>query len=140
MVDPREQQGADVPGSSTPPSLTDAVQAARSGDLDFRGLLGTFVVAPVVVPSGAALDDGRGAFEPVTYAVGAVTYVAVFTTLERASSLGDMAPYATTMTGLDVLRRVRPGGGVVIDPGSADGFQIDPEVVESIVASAPRSS
>lgn len=116
------------------------VRAARSGELDFRGLLGEFVAAQVFVSSGAALRDGRGEFQPVTYAVGTVTFVAAFTTLERASALGDMAPYATTMSGLDVLRRVRPGGGVVIDPGSADGFQIDPEVVESIVARAPRVS
>lgn len=127
-------------GNDGPRSLSDAVQAARSGELDFRGLLGEFVAAQVVVPSGASLQDGRGEFQPVTYAVEAVTFVAVFTTLERASSLGDMAPYATTMSGLDVLRRVRPGGGVVVDPGSADGFQIDPELVESIVASAPRAS
>lgn len=119
--------------------LTDAVQATRAGSLDFRGLLGVFVGAQVVVPSGASLQDGRGAFQPVTYAVGSVVYVAVFTTLDRATALGDMAPYATTMTGLDVLRRVRPGGGIVVDPGSEDGFQIDPEIVESIVANAPHA-
>lgn len=120
-----------------PQRLADAVQSARAGGIDFRGLLGAFAAAQVLVPSGAALQDGRGEFQPVIYPVGDVSYMAVFSVLERASSLGDLAPYVTTMSGLDVLRRARPGTGIVVDAGYPDGFQVDPGVVEAIVASAP---
>lgn len=104
-----------------PQSLADAVQSARAGGIDFRGPLGAFVAAQVLDPSGAALQDGRGESQPVIHPVGAVSYKAVFSVLERASSLGDPAPCVTTMSGLDVLRRARPGTGIVMDAGCPGG-------------------
>jgi len=101
------------------------------------GLSAPFVAAQVLDPSGAALQDGRGESQPVIHLVGAVSYKAVFSVLERASSLGDPAPCVTTMSGLDVLRRARLGTGIVMDAGYPGGPEVDPRVVEARVARAP---
>jgi len=59
--------------------------------------------------------------------------LALFTDKERVKQVGNIAKYCLVMTGLDVLRRLPLGHGVVVNPGLDVGFELSPEGVVKIV-------
>lgn len=120
-------------------SLETRLTSSDASTTDMRDLVVSLLESVVVVPSGAEFDSGRGAFQPVLYPRGDVQMMAVFSTFERiGDSIKSIAPYAATMSGLDVIRRLAPGVGLVVNPGSQEGFEILPEAIELIRVSAPK--
>ncbi|WP_448631721.1 SseB family protein [Cellulomonas soli] len=67
-----------------------------------------------------------------------VPMLAVYTSWQR---VGSVASYAMTMTGEQVLSRMPPGVGLVVNPGHAEGFEMPPEGIVKMRAdlgSAPQ--
>jgi hypothetical protein len=97
-------------------------------------VLGAFLAAQVVVPSGEAVSDGFGGFVPVLYEREGVPILAVFTSLDRATVVSAMAPFAVTMTGRELVDRMPPDYGIVVNPGHGEGFDMSPQSVAGLRA------
>lgn len=120
--------GAQGPGGG----LEASVSAAMGGaDVD---VVGALLAAEVVVPSGSPVGERFEGFVPVLYDRDGVPVLAVFASLERARGVADMAPYAVTMTGSDLVARMPPHHGLVLNPGYSVGFELPPEGVDRVKA------
>ncbi|HBS63713.1 MAG TPA: hypothetical protein DEB32_13555, partial [Stenotrophomonas sp.] len=76
--------------------------------------------------------DGSG-FDPLLFDKQGVLHVAVFTDLSRVGVHNQQAPHTIRMLMIEVLRRVPGGYGVVVNPGTALGFELSPQGIGEIL-------
>lgn len=86
----------------------------------------------VAVPSGCPVGPGLEGFVPVLYDRDGASMLAVFTSLVRASRVSEVAKFAVTMTGRDLLLRMPAEHGLVVNPGHDVGFELFPDAVQAI--------
>jgi SseB protein N-terminal domain len=109
-----------------------AVAHARDGRLTMQSVLWTLAASTVYVPSGADPGDRLENLRPVYYPKDEQQMLAVFTTTDGAGTLGDLAPWLVTFTGEELLRRMSPTDGLVVNPGLPDGFDIPPSGLQTL--------
>ncbi|WP_445234387.1 SseB family protein [Duganella rhizosphaerae] len=114
-----------------------AMLKAKSALLPGSELMRAFVNARLIVPSGASVAANGEGFQPLQFAKETVQMLACFSTSERIGEYADMAPYYLEMTGRQLLQRLPPEYGVVINPGWPVGFDISPQGVAKILADFP---
>jgi SseB protein N-terminal domain len=116
-----------------------ALEQAQAGQLAMPALLETLVRAEVALPSASeVMDDGSG-FEPLLFPKEGTQMLACFSDKSRIGQFKAMAPYCLVMRGLDLLRRVPPGFGVVFNPGWRIGFDISPDGIARILRDFTKS-
>lgn len=121
-------QDEDVSGAD----LEQLIQRGMNGErLD---VIEAVLRTQLVVPSGGAIGPNFEGFDPVLFDRDGTPMLAVFTSLERTSSVTRIARYAITMTGRDLVLRMSRGHGIVLNPGHNVGLEILPEAVDTIVA------
>jgi hypothetical protein len=109
------------------------LQQARAGQAPVSRLMQGLVEAELAIPSATeVMPDGQG-FQPVLFPKEQVQMLAAFTDRSRIGTLAELAPYCLAMKGLDLLKRMPPGCGIVINPGSTLGFDIAPDGIRRIL-------
>ena len=107
--------------------------AAQENKISVEIFLQKFVRSVLVLPAAKnVLEDGSG-FEPVLFDKLGTNMLAAFADKTRASHLADIARYCLEMNGLEVLRRIPPGYGLVVNPGFGVGLELSPEGIAEIV-------
>ena len=87
----------------------------------------------VAVPSATEiLEDGSG-LQPLLFPKNGVQMLACFTDKSRIGEFSSLAPYCLVLKGHDLLRRMSPGFGLVVNPGTPTGFDVPPQGVAKIV-------
>jgi hypothetical protein len=110
-----------------------ALVLAEEGKGSVADLMKLFVDSELAVPSaGEVMQDGSG-FQPLLFPKEKSQMMACFSDKSRIGEFAAMAPYCLVMKGKDILRRMPPGYGLVINPGNSIGFDIAPEGIASIV-------
>jgi hypothetical protein len=92
-------------------------------------IVSVFLRSEIVVPSGGPVGPDFSGFVPVLFDREGVPMLAVFTSLERTAPVTNLARYAVTMSGADLVRRMPSGHGLVVNPGHAEGFEMLPDAV-----------
>lgn len=92
----------------------------------------SFLRNVVVVPSGGPVAERFEGFVPVLYDRAGVPMLAVFSSLARARAVSDVAKRAMTMPGRELVAMMPESYGVVVNPGSAVGFELPPEGVAKV--------
>lgn len=111
-----------------------ALDRAKSDLIPMSEFIRTFVDSELVVPSGAeVMSDGSG-FQPLLFKKEQAQMVGCFSEKQRIGEYTEMTPYYLTMKGRDLLRRLPPSYGIVINPGCSLGFDISPDGVARIVS------
>jgi hypothetical protein len=106
---------------------------AKQGISPMQAFLRIFVSSEISVPSGTeVMEDGSG-FTPLLFLKDNVQMLACFSEKRRIGSFAAMAPYCLVIKGGDLLRRIPPEYGLVINPGQQVGFEISPEGITKIV-------
>jgi hypothetical protein len=113
-----------VPDGSGLDAIIERAMAGAQEDV-----IGAFLGADLVVPSGAPVGEGFAGFVPVLYDREGVQMLAVFTTFDRAREVTHQAPYAITLRGSALLAMMPDGSGVVVNPGHRVGFEMSPDGV-----------
>lgn len=121
---------SDAARESTPLDVL-ALTAARGGQPEHDALINAFLDAVVVVPSGA--DPSRGPLEPVLIDVDGVSHMLVCDSLATVAKVTDLASYAASMRGIDVVRGTVPGYAVLVRTTSS-GFALDEALLDEIRA------
>ncbi len=114
-------------------NLEVALQKAQAGQLAVPELLAVLMDSEVAVPSATAvLADGSG-MQPLMFPKNGVQMLACFTEKNRIGEFSSVAPYCLVLKGRDLLRRVPPGYGLVVNPGTSTGFDVSPHGIAKIV-------
>ena len=113
--------------------LVEAIIASGRQDQEsVIALIESLLEAELQVPMG--LDgDGMPAMGAVMTEVEGVVYVAVFTSMEAAAHVREMAPDFATMTGKEIIGTLRADLGLVVETG-AGKFGLVPPMLTSIRA------
>ena len=106
------------------------IASGRQDQASVVALIETLLEAELQVPMG--LDaDGQPAMGAVMTEVDDVVYVAVFTSMEAADHVREMAPEFATMTGKKVISTLRDDLGLVVETGVGK-FGLIPPMLASI--------
>ena len=114
--------------ASTPPDLDELIARARLGRAGAPEVLWSLINSDLVVPMVAGTD---GTPQPVVTEVDGVQFMSVFTTLERAASVGHLADRVVTLAGRRVLMGLAPGSGLTVVAADG-GFEVDPSTVAQL--------
>lgn len=110
-----------------------ALMEARSGLLPVTDFLRFFLSARIAVPSAAKVAaDGTG-FQPLEFTNEKTQILGCFTSAVRIDEFASETPFFLEMTGRQLLERMPPSYGVVINPGWRVGFDISPQGIAKIL-------
>jgi len=104
------------------PGIEQSLAAAMTGELDMGAFLLRFAQAGLIVPSRAVAAES---FEPLIFAPNDLPLLAVFTARDRAAVFAEDAPHTVIMLGRQVLEGLQPGVGLLVNPGSGLGFEME---------------
>lgn len=107
---------------------------ARAGEVPVTDLIAELMRGEIVVPSGAEVGADGSGFRPVLYDKDGTPMVGSFSDLALAASVSSLAPYALKLRGTELLRRMPPGHGLVVNPGHDAWFDLSPEGVARALA------
>jgi hypothetical protein len=110
------------------------LQEANSGRVPIQELLGVLVETSLALASASEiLDDGSG-FRPLLFPKDRVQMLACFSDKARIGTFVSLAPYCLMMNGRDILSRVPPGFGLVLNPGESVGLEISYDGIRNIIS------
>ena len=111
-----------VPGNE----LETMLLRAMSGEIQVEEFLSAFMRARIVIPSATEVAaDGTG-ISSLFFDTDGQQMLAVFTSLARATPMAHVATFCVEMVGHEALTRMRPGFGLVLNPGWSAGLEIPP--------------
>ena len=114
-------------------ALEVALAQARSGELPIAQLIPILLESNVAVPSaGEVLATGAG-FQPLLFDKGGVQMLGCFTDKARFGDFISMTPFCLEIKGRELLRRLPPNCGLVVNPGIDVGFELSPDGVRNIL-------
>lgn len=113
-------------------ALEDALADGQAGKTSTEDFLRTLVKSQVFVPSRQEVQPDGAGLAPLVLEQQGKPFVAVFSSLERAQSAAGQASYCLQIICSVLLPRLPHGYGLVINPGSALGLQIDAGGVQKI--------
>ncbi len=113
--------------------LENKLVKAHKKEIVFSDFLELFLMADVFVPSASeVMPDGSG-MEPLLFNKQDVRMLGVFTAISKLSLFKDKAPFCLTMKVKDLLARLPPDSGLVVNPGYDIGFDLPPDGIQSIL-------
>jgi hypothetical protein len=109
-----------------------ALRTAAPGTIDGARLLTRFEYEHLAVPSGGPVGEHFEGFIPAIVDSGGVHHLVAFSSTQRFHDEGRIGGHAVTMPVREVLLRMPADVGIVINPGSSQGFELGPDVVASL--------
>jgi hypothetical protein len=106
------------------PGIEQSLASAMAGELDMGAFLVQFANAGIFLPSQT--DPADGGVQPLFLAPQGEARMAVFTARDRTTLFASAAPFTTVMLGRHILEGLQPGVGLLVNPGSGLGFEMDP--------------
>ena len=113
--------------------LEDALADGQAGKTSTEDFLGILVKSQVFAPSRQEVQPDGAGLAPLVLEQQGKPFVAVFSSLERAqSAVAGQPAYCLQIICGALLPRLPHGYGLVINPGSVLGLQIDADGVQKI--------
>jgi hypothetical protein len=112
--------------------LEDALADGQAGRTSTEDFLKILVKSQVFVPSRQEVQPDGAGLAPLVLEQQGKSFVAVFTSLERAQSAAGQSTYCLQIVCNALLPRLPHGYGLVINSGFALGLQIDADGVQKI--------
>lgn len=106
---------------------------AKQGQAAMSELLAALVAAELAVPTAGEVEKDGSGFQPLLFHKQDAPMLACFSDKSRIENFGHAAPYCLVMRGSEILGRIPPGYGLVVNPGQSIGFDVTPEGLAGIV-------
>ncbi len=113
--------------------LEAAIRAAHAGTLSSAEVIRTLATGKIAVPSKSEVGDNLSDLRAVVLDKDGKSFLAVFSTVERAEALRNLAGYCLLVDTLSVLQSLDADLGVVVNPGTDVVMEISAEGVRRIV-------
>ncbi|RZU64144.1 type III secretion system (T3SS) SseB-like protein [Microterricola gilva] len=114
--------------------LERAIARAQAGTLSAPTVLWTLAASELIIINRDAVDDGAMPSDPVLLHDDKGTFLALFSHRELAAAYLTDGHAAVAIAGLQLLRRLPDGVGIVMNPGSRLGFEVPGDGVQAFVA------
>src|SRR3954469_5835350 len=101
-----------------------ALRTAAPGTIDGARLLARFAYEPLAVPSGGPVGEHLEGFIPAIVQRDGVHHLVAFSSPQRFEDEGRLGGHAVSMPVRDVLLRMPTDVGIVVNPGSSQGFEL----------------
>ncbi|MEZ0446523.1 SseB family protein [Cellulomonas sp. ICMP 17802] len=109
-----------------------ALSTAAPGTIDGAKLLARFAYEPLAVPSGGPVGEHFEGFIPAILDRDGVHHLVAFSSVQRFRDEGRIGGDAVAMPVREVLLRMPSDVGIVVNPGSSQGFELGPDVVATL--------
>jgi len=106
---------------------------AQEGEVTVPELMASLAAADLALPSANVVEQDWSGFQPLLFTKNSTPMIACFSAKERMVDYADMVPYCLVIKGRELLRRMPPGHGLVINPGQRFGFDVSPDGIAQIV-------
>lgn len=106
---------------------------AKRGEIPMVDLIAKLCESDLALPSGHEISSDWSGFQPLLFPKDGVQMLACFSSKERAEMFAGVAPYCLVTNGRELLRRIPPSCGLVVNPGHSVGFDVPPSGVARIV-------
>lgn len=111
-----------------------ALEQAQGGRLEVHELIRVLVSSDLAVPSAEEVMADGSDFSPLLFNKNGVQMLACFSDKSRIGEFADMTPYCLMMKGRELLRRMPPGYGLVINPGLTVGFDMTSDGIARFIS------
>lgn len=118
--------------------LEEELLAAQQGKLNLDEFMVRLLKSDLFIPSATPFDDDLAKATPLIYKREGKQLLTVFTSLERAKTAQSKASYCLSMNARELVLRMPPEHGVVINPGYRVGLELDPVAVSDLKARAQQ--
>lgn len=112
--------------------LEEKLVGAQQGMLDFSDFWQTFLFSDIYIPSGTPVENDLTDVTPLLYQRGDLVLMALCTSLGRLYAIKRMTDYCLKMNSKELLIRMPPHYGVVINPGQRFGLELSEEAVSKL--------
>ena len=119
--------------SPQPNALELAIRAGQAGMLSNAEVLQVLIGSKIAVPSKSEVHADLSELRAVVLDKDGKSFLAVFTTVERAQALRNLAGYCVLVDTLAVLEPLDSDLGLVINPGTDVVMEVSAEGVRRIV-------
>ncbi|RZU64135.1 type III secretion system (T3SS) SseB-like protein [Microterricola gilva] len=113
--------------------LERAILRSSRQQLSMQSLLWILAASELIVPTTEDFHGNVDEFKPLLLAADDALYLAVFTHADQIGSYAATAPAYVTMAGESVLMRMPPGAGLIVNAGTARGFELPADGLAAIV-------
>ena len=113
--------------------LESAIRAAHAGTLSSAEVVRTLVAGKLAIPSKSDPGNSLSELRAVVLDKDGKSFVAAFTTVERAQALRNLAGYCLLVDTLAFLEPLEADLGLVINPGTDVVMEISAEGLRRIV-------
>jgi len=121
----------EVNGPENP--LEKSISDAKRGLISTQQLLRLLTSSELFILSTSEVQaDGRG-FVPLLFDRNGTPMAAAFSSKDRANAYGSRAKFLVAMKGYELLRRVPPGYGVVLNPNTSYVLELTPDGIRNII-------
>lgn len=122
----------------SPNSLLEyAIYEYRRHTLPFDVFVRVLLECEVVIPSSTEIHKDWAGFTPLAFDRAGVPFLGVFTNKEHAKIHADTASYVLTLKLRDFLKALKPGIGIVINPGYVEVLEVFPEGIPNMLRDYP---
>jgi hypothetical protein len=113
--------------------LEAAIAKGQAGEGDMNDVIAQFVNALVVVPTATEVTDDLNELQPVLFDREGTPMLAVFSHVDRIpEQVAEVASYAVQMPAAELVQAIPTETGLVVNPGSTEGFEMLPEGVQQL--------
>jgi hypothetical protein len=111
--------------TDTPQTVAElAIVQSRAGVIAPQAALWAMAASILAVPTTEPTDGALETFSPLLVGRDGQEFLVVFTVPERIGRFRDRAAAFIEMQGADVVRRMPPGIGLVVNPETTVGFEV----------------
>lgn len=109
-----------------------ALRTAAPGTIDGAKLLARFAYEQLAVPSGGPAGEHLEGFIPAIVQQDGAHHLVAFSSEQRFRDEGRLGGHAVSMPVREVLLRMPTDVGIVVNPGSSQGFTLGPDAVATL--------
>jgi hypothetical protein len=109
------------------------LQGVQAGTIPLSACLRRLWSADLFVPSSEEIKLDGQKFRPVLVPREGVQMVAVFTSIERAAGLHQVAPHCLKIAAREFLPQTPPIFGIAINPGLPVGLELSPADLQQMI-------
>jgi hypothetical protein len=108
--------------------------SAKEKVISIKSFLHQVLISDIALPTAKEVQANGVGFEPILFEKNGIKMMAAFTDKTRVLHLSHIAKYCLMMKGLELLKRMPKGYGLVINPGIENiSLDISPEGISQII-------